>query len=57
MTGIEYGLVIVLLLAVFPFSMAQMGVALDQEDIESFFAWTCIASSIAGLPAVAMLLV
>lgn len=56
MPGIEYAFVIVLLLAVFPFAMAQMGAALDEEDIESFFAWTCVASSIAGLPFVATLL-
>lgn len=56
MMGLEYAFVLVLLLAVFPFSMTQMGVALDEEDMEGFFVWTCIASSIAGLPCVAILL-
>ena len=53
MFGSEY--VGFLMLAVlFPFSMIQMGAALDEEDLEGFCMWTCVASFIAGLPFMAM---
>lgn len=40
---------LILLLSIL-FSLEQMGIALDESDLESFFLWTCIASVIAGLP-------
>lgn len=54
MTAIQYALVSCLLLIVFPFSLNQMRVALDREDIESFSLWVFIASIIAGLPLMIM---
>lgn len=41
-----------LLLAALVGAIAQMGVALDEADLERFFVWTCIASVIACLPTV-----
>jgi hypothetical protein len=38
------------ILIVFPFSINQMRVALDREDIESFSIWVFIAAFVAGLP-------
>jgi hypothetical protein len=53
MFGSEYlGFLIVAVL--FPFSMIQMGAALDREDLEGFWMWTCVASFIAGLPFMTM---
>lgn len=50
MTRLESASVLMLLLVVFPFAIFQMGAALEQEDIEVFYIWTCVASFIAGLP-------
>lgn len=50
MTRLESASVLMLLLVVFPFAIFQMGAALEQEDIEVFYIWTCVASLIAGLP-------
>ena len=41
-----------LLLAALVGAIAQMGIALDEADLERFFVWTCIASVIAYLPMV-----
>lgn len=40
---------------VYPFAMLQIGSALDQEDLEGFCLWTCLASIICGLPLIVML--
>jgi hypothetical protein len=50
MSGLEYTVLLLLLLVLFPFSLIQMRVSLDQEDMEGFCIWTCLASFIAGLP-------
>ncbi|GET40795.1 hypothetical protein [Microseira wollei] len=50
MSASESAVVLLLLLLLFPFSIRQMGSALDQEDIEGFYIWTCVASFLAGLP-------
>lgn len=31
-------------------TLSRMAAALDEEDLDHFFMWTCIASVIAGLP-------
>ena len=53
MFGSEYAGFLILTV-IFPFSMIQMGAALDEEDLEGFCLWTCVASFIAGLPFMAM---
>lgn len=50
MTVLQYALIVCLLLIGFPFSINQMRVALDREDIESFSIWVFVASMVAGLP-------
>ena len=50
MPSLEYAFVFTLLLVSFPFSMTQMEVALDQEDIEAFCLWLCLACLFSGLP-------
>ncbi|MCA1992446.1 MAG: hypothetical protein LDL41_10480 [Coleofasciculus sp. S288] len=50
MLSLEIAFVLILLLMVFPFTMVQMRAAIDQEDIEVFYIWMCVASAIAGLP-------
>lgn len=57
MSGLQYGVILLLLLLLFPFSIIQMGSALDREDIEGFCLWTCVASSIAGLQFMATILI
>ncbi|MFB2879639.1 hypothetical protein [Floridanema aerugineum] len=57
MLALEYIVIAVLLLVIFPFSMVQMGTALEQEDLESFCVWTFLASPIAGLPLMTVLLI
>ncbi len=50
MSASESAVLLVLLLLLFPFSILQMASALDQEDLEGFYIWTCVACFIAGLP-------
>ncbi|HAX79419.1 MAG TPA: hypothetical protein DCY88_27230 [Cyanobacteria bacterium UBA11372] len=50
MSASESAVFLMLLLLLFPFSIVQMKSALDQEDLEGFYIWTCVASFIAGLP-------
>lgn len=50
MSASESAVLLLLLLLLFPFSIVQMGSALDQEDLEGFYIWTCVASFLAGLP-------
>lgn len=50
MVGMEYAFVSVLMLAVFPFSMVQMGTSLDEADLESFSLWVLISSLLASIP-------
>lgn len=54
---LEYVAIAPLLLILFPFSMIQMGAALEQEDLEGFCVWTGLASTIAGLPLMTVLLI
>ncbi|XWK90233.1 MAG: hypothetical protein U7127_09340 [Phormidium sp.] len=57
MLALEYIVIAALLLVIFPLSMVQMGTALEQEDLESFCVWTFLASTIAGLPLMTVLLI
>lgn len=57
MLALEYIVIAALLLVIFPFSRVQIGTALEQEDIEAFCVWTCLASAIAGLPLMTILLI
>ncbi|WP_193977494.1 hypothetical protein [[Phormidium] sp. LEGE 05292] len=57
MLALEYIVIALLFLAIFPFSIIQMGTALEQEDIEAFCVWTFLASTIAGLPLMTVLLI
>lgn len=50
MPSLESALLFTALLTTFPFSIAQMEVALDQEDIEAFSLWMCLACLIASVP-------
>lgn len=50
MPSLESALLFTLLFTTFPFSIAQMEVALDQEDIEAFSLWMCLACLIANVP-------
>ena len=50
MPSLESALIFTLLITTFPFSMAQMEVALDQEDMEAFYLWMCLACLVAGVP-------
>ncbi|OWY64037.1 hypothetical protein B7486_49510 [cyanobacterium TDX16] len=49
---LEYTALSALLLAALIGAIAQMGIALDEANLERFFVWTCIASVIAYLPMV-----
>lgn len=53
MFGSEY-VAFLILTVLFPFSMIQMGAALEEEDLEGFCLWTCAASFMAGLPFMAI---
>lgn len=57
MLALEYIVMAPLLLILFPLSMIQMGTALEQEDIEAFCVWIGLASTIAGLPLMTVLLI
>lgn len=50
MLTLDYLLVLTLSLATFPFSMSQIKAALEQEDLEAFCLWLCLAGFGAGLP-------
>ncbi|MDX2099374.1 MAG: hypothetical protein SFW36_16470 [Leptolyngbyaceae cyanobacterium bins.59] len=55
MVSFEYALMSVLVVTAFPFSMVQMGVSLDEADLEGFSLWVCIASLLAGIPVLLLL--
>jgi len=57
MSLLHYGVVLTLVLIVFPVSIKQMKTALDREDVESFSRWVFVASFVAGLPFMVMTLV
>jgi hypothetical protein len=51
MSFVEYAFVFALVLTVLPFAMVQMEVSLNQdEDVEAFCLWVCLAGLMAGLP-------
>jgi hypothetical protein len=50
MLSLDYLLVLSLSLITFPFSMSQLEAALEQEDLEAFCLWLCLAGFGAGLP-------
>lgn len=56
MSVLKYAFVVTLLWIVFPFSIVQMKVALDREDIKSFSVWVFVACFVAGLPFMIMTL-
>lgn len=56
MSLLEYALIIASLWIVFPFSIIQMKVALNREDINSFSMWVFITCFVAGLPFMIMTL-
>lgn len=39
-----------LLLVALLWALSQMADALDEENLDHFFMWTCVASVIAGIP-------
>ena len=50
MPSLESALLFTVLITTLPFSMAQMEVALNQEDMEGFCLWMCLACLVAGAP-------
>lgn len=56
MSLLEYALIIASLWIVFAFSIIQIKVTLNQEDINSFSVWVFITSFVASLPFMIMTL-
>ncbi|CAA9562737.1 hypothetical protein AVDCRST_MAG81-785 [uncultured Synechococcales cyanobacterium] len=56
MSLLHYGIVLTLMLILFPMSVTQMKVALDCEEIESFSGWLLLTACVAVLPMMALAL-
>jgi hypothetical protein len=50
MVHLEYAAIFTLLLAGLIGSLSQVSVALENADMDRFFIWACIATSITGMP-------
>lgn len=50
MSGLEYALIIPMLVMVFPLSLLQMKISLGREDSLGFFIWTLLSGVMACLP-------